>query len=95
MNRNADDSFLIGFIHILVFHFRRSGHTVFQLDARLKLVQCCSVRYTLDRGQIRLRHVMLRMGEQVSKLSVIRQQQQPFRVIIQTAHRIYALIDAL
>ncbi|MNE66196.1 hypothetical protein D3C80_1617310 [compost metagenome] len=39
--------------------------------------------------------MVLRMGQQIRKLPIIRQQQKSFCVIVQAAHRVYPLLDPL
>lgn len=72
----------------------RRGLAVLQKDARFQRRDGAVFEHALDLHQIGLGKFMFGVRDQVSKIPVIRQEQQALGIVVQPAHRIYADLDA-
>ena len=71
-------------------HFDRNcpGSSVFERDPSLQSTECLILRSSPDLGKIDSRDGESRMGEDVGKIPVVRENEQPLRVEIQSADRV-------
>ncbi|MMZ66451.1 hypothetical protein D1872_289500 [compost metagenome] len=71
VNRDGNGRVFLFRIDIVIFHLSGGRHSVLQHDPVLQLVQSRAMRDAFDRSQISLRHMMLRMSQQMGKFAII------------------------
>jgi hypothetical protein len=77
-------------LHLLNGRHFRLGPTIFQPNTRSHFFKLIIRQNALNLGRIGSRHLKLGVQEFLGKVAIIRQEEQPFGVVIQSTHGIQA-----
>jgi hypothetical protein len=93
MDRDLDPG-----IHLLfadLSHPGRCGLAILQEHALFKHADLAVGEHSLYLGKVRLGELVLGVGDQMRKVTVVGQEQKTFRIVIQPPHRVDPHLDAL
>ena len=78
------------FRHPVDAHLRRCRHAVRKLDTASELLQGLGRKVARHLRTVRLVHEKARMKKSLRQCTVIRKEEQPFRILVEPSHRIDA-----
>lgn len=76
---------------VFPIHNRRRGHTILQHYSTAQLIQRLIGGISRDISQVDFIHMVLGVRQSVRQITVVRYYEEPFSILIETAHRIDAL----